>query len=115
MTRIERWQYLSFRPCCVCVAGRRRLALLYPASPPLPVGGRPAARERVGYALLPRHDGRNRTMDHYVCLQFDDGTIHRSLRPLEDACETYERYQDADCRRREGIKTCWITKPDGEL
>jgi hypothetical protein len=46
---------------------------------------------------------------HHACLQFSDKTfgILRDL-SLELAADIYQRYQDHDCARKEGIAHCWV-------
>jgi hypothetical protein len=29
---------------------------------------------------------------------------------LDDACDISSRYENEECRRREGIRSCWVTK-----
>ena len=48
---------------------------------------------------------------HDVYLAFEDfikfGRI--SSISLTDACEIFARYEDQECRGREGVRSCWIT------
>jgi hypothetical protein len=48
---------------------------------------------------------------HDVYLQFDGFEKFGRIRcSLDEACLIFERYEDEACRRRESLRSCWITK-----
>ena len=50
------------------------------------------------------------THHYYVYLQFDDSDILGRIRysSFEDACETFDGYEDEHRRKREGVKSRWV-------